>query len=142
MISIQTEDFDQGYEYRELQNLCGAGAVVTFVGLVREFQGQQPLYLEHYAGMTEKVLQDLEDTANKRWDLLATRIIHRVGELSPSEQIVFVGVASAHRAEAFAANQFLIDVLKTQAPFWKREGSHWVEAKSSDQKQAAAWLKN
>lgn len=140
-IRVQTEDFDQGAEYRELATGQQAGAVVTFVGRVRDFAGEeQHLWLEHYAGMTEKVLADLVKRAQDRWPILDTTIIHRIGQLSPGEQIVFVGVSSAHRHAAFAACEFLMDFLKTEAPFWKREGDRWVAAKDSDQAAAGAWL--
>src|SRR5690606_6940288 len=118
-----------------------AGAIVTFSGLVREFyegSGSGPrvhtLYLEHYPGMTEKALQDIVDEACKRWEVLACQVIHRVGELQAGEQIVDVGVAGTHRGEAFAAAEFIMDYLKTRAPFWKRqqtdEGSGWIESRS------------
>jgi molybdopterin synthase catalytic subunit len=139
-IRVQTEDFDQGAEYRQLASGGDAGAVVTFVGRVREFAGgDTALWLEHYAGMTEKVLEELVERARERWPILNTTIIHRVGELSPGDQIVFVGVSSAHRHAAFAACEFLMDFLKTEAPFWKREGDQWVAAKDSDQAAADAW---
>jgi molybdopterin synthase catalytic subunit len=140
-IHIQTADFDQGAEYRQLAQGTNAGAVVTFVGRVRDFSGKanDTLWLEHYAGMTEKVLEDLVAQARKRWELIDVTIIHRIGQLLPGEQIVFVGVSSAHRHAAFTACEFLMDFLKTQAPFWKREGDHWVAAKASDQAAADAW---
>lgn len=139
-IQIQTNDFDQGAEYRELAQGADAGAVVTFVGRVRDFAGEnKSLWLEHYAGMTEKVLADLVARARNRWPLLKIAIIHRVGPLNPGDQIVLVGVSSAHRKAAFAASEFLMDFLKTEAPFWKREGDDWVAAKDSDQAAADAW---
>lgn len=139
-IQIQADDFDQGAEYRELAQGTDAGAVVTFVGRVRDFAGDDKnLWLEHYAGMTEKVLTDLVARARNRWPLLKVTIIHRVGSLNPGDQIVLVGVSSAHRKAAFAAGEFLMDFLKTEAPFWKREGDGWVEAKDSDQAAADAW---
>lgn len=147
MIRVQTEDFDLQDEYRALQQDCPAiGAIVTFVGLMRDFNegdGVQSLYLEHYAGMTESVLEDICQQAKQRWKIKQIRIVHRVGELTPSDQIVFVGVSSAHRGDAFAACEFVMDFLKTQAPFWKREqtdkGSRWVEARQSDDSAAARW---
>jgi len=139
-IRVQTEDFDQGAEYRELATGHEAGAVVTFVGRVRDFAGaDQKLWLEHYAGMTEKVLADLVERAFERWPIIDARIIHRIGQLSPGDQIVFVGVSSTHRHAAFASCEFLMDFLKTEAPFWKREGAQWVAAKDSDQSAADAW---
>lgn len=141
-IRIQTADIDQGAEYVRLAQGTNAGAVVTFVGRVRDFAGHsgENLWLEHYAGMTEKVLEDLVAQARQRWELIGITIIHRIGQLRAGEQIVLVGVSAAHRHAAFAACEFLMDFLKTQAPFWKREGNHWVEAKTSDQAAADAWL--
>ena len=139
-IRVQTEDFDQGAEYRDLANGTDAGAVVTFIGRVRDFSGDhKSLWLEHYAGMTEKVLTELAERARRRWPIFDVTIIHRIGQLSPGDQIVFVGVSSAHRHAAFAACEFLMDFLKTEAPFWKREGDQWVAAKDSDQTAADAW---
>jgi len=146
-IRVQTADFDQGAEYKHLvecdqhTQATNAGAVVTFVGRVRDFTGQpgDSLWLEHYAGMTEKVLEDLVSQARQRWELIGVTIIHRIGQLRPGEQIVLVGVSSAHRHAAFSACEFLMDFLKTQATFWKREGQHWVQAKDSDQAAADAW---
>ncbi len=141
MISVQTDDFNHGYEYQNLIKNDVTGAVVTFVGLVRDFEkSSTSFFLQHYPGMTEKVLKNIEDEANTRWELNTTRIIHRIGELSINDQIVFVGVGSPHRKEAFRACEFMIDLLKTQAPFWKKEGDSWVEAKNSDQKAANVWL--
>ena len=139
-IRVQTEDFDQGAEYRELASGTDAGAVVTFVGQVRDFVGEdKTLWLEHYAGMTENVLADLLARARERWPILSATIIHRVGHLSHGDQIVLVGVSSAHRHAAFSACAFLMDFLKTEAPFWKREGDHWVAAKDTDHAAADAW---
>lgn len=140
-IHIQTEDFDQGGEYSLLAQGAGAGAVVTFVGRVRDFSSKEgdTLWLEHYPGMTEKVLHDLVAQARRRWDLMGVTIIHRIGDLRSGDQIVLVGVSAAHRHPAFAACEFLMDFLKTQAPFWKREGDRWVDAKTSDQVAADAW---
>jgi len=152
VISIQTEDFDLGREYEELRVIAGdPGAIVTFSGLVREvyLTGAEDadaivsLTLEHYPGMTEKRLQEIAVEANARWRLLATRIIHRVGRLTPREQIVFVGTASAHRQDAFAAAEFIMDFLKSEAPFWKKQetgaGSHWVEARETDAEALVRW---
>lgn len=140
-IRIQPEDFDQGAEYAQLAQGNQAGAVVTFVGRVREFAASSgsDLFLEHYPGMTEKVLNQIAEEVRERWDVGEIRIIHRIGNLHPGEQIVFVGVNSAHRKAAFAACECLMDFLKTQAPFWKKEGAHWVTAKAEDQCAAAAW---
>ena len=147
MILVQEADFDTQQQYQALQQDCPQiGAIVTFVGLMRDFnEGDQvsSLFLEHYPGMTEKVLEDIRQQAMQRWQLNQIRIVHRVGELAPSDQIVFVGVSSAHRGDAFAACEFVMDFLKTQAPFWKREqtpeGSRWVEARQSDDQAADRW---
>lgn len=140
-IRIQNDDFSQAEQYASLASGNEAGAVVTFVGRVREFAAQpdQSLWLEHYAGMTEKVLLQRVEQARLRWPLLGVRIVHRVGHLLPGEQIVFIGVSSAHRKDAFHACEYLIDYLKTEAPFWKREGDHWVAAKKSDQHATQVW---
>ncbi|MFO8141612.1 MAG: molybdenum cofactor biosynthesis protein MoaE [Marinobacter sp.] len=147
MISIQTEEFDVGAEYQALRaHGSGTGAVVTFSGLVRhsgDLSGVTVLFLEHYPGMTEQVIQGLIDEASQRWDVQQARVIHRVGRLALSDQIVFVGVCSAHRGDAFAACSFIMDALKTSAPFWKKEitgdGEHWVEQKASDRDRSQAW---
>ncbi len=146
MIRIQEQDFCLNQEYERLADNLSAGAVVTFVGLVRDFnQGEDVagLSLEHYPGMTEKSLLDIETQAKERWPLLDTQIIHRVGDLDLGDQIVFVGVSSAHRQAAFSACEFIMDYLKTQAPFWKKErteaGSHWVDARESDDSAAKRW---
>ncbi len=146
-LRIQTEDFDLAAEYQSLRQLSSSvGAVVTFTGLVRDFEGWgsiDSLSLQHYPGMTEKLLQEIVDQANSRWNLLGIRVIHRVGKLLPRDQIVFVGVASQHRADAFEAAQFVMDYLKTQATFWKKvdqDGKqHWVESKESDQAASQRW---
>lgn len=123
--------------------------MVTFTGLVRDFEGQgsiDSLSLQHYPGMTEKLLQQIVDQANSRWQLLGTTVVHRVGKLLPSEQIVFVGVASQHRAAAFEAAQFIMDYLKTKATFWKKVDQNgqqqWVESKASDQAASQRWATN
>ncbi|WP_336367441.1 molybdenum cofactor biosynthesis protein MoaE [Marinobacter sp. C2H3] len=147
MIRVQTEDFDPSAEYQALRATGnGTGAVATFTGLVRDSgdrQGVTGLELEHYPGMTEQVIQGLIDESSRRWDVQSVRVIHRVGRLATGDQIVFVGVASAHRSDAFAACEFLMDALKTSAPFWKKEltasGEHWVEQKASDRDRANAW---
>lgn len=146
-VRIQEADFDPAIEYNSLRNSgSGTGAVATFTGLVRDsgdLQGVTGLYLEHYPGMTEQVIRDLIRQARERWDIRRVTVIHRVGTLRLSDQIVFVGVASAHRGDAFAACQFLMDVLKTSAPFWKKEltetGEHWVEQKDSDLAVGGRW---
>ena len=149
-IRIQTQDFDLAEEYQKLRELSSTvGAVVTFTGLVRDFEVDSSidsLSLQHYSGMTETLLQEIIDQANKRWKLIGSSIIHRVGELQPKDQIVFVGVASQHRADAFAAAQFLMDYLKTKATFWKQVSQggkqHWVASKDSDADAAARWDSN
>lgn len=146
-ISVQTEDFNIQQEYDEL---CMAnaqdGAVVFFVGRVRDINQGDDVFsmtLEHYPGMTEKSLQTIVEQAKERWPLNRVRIIHRVGELLPADQIVFVAAASPHREAAFSGAQFIMDYLKTEAPFWKKEsvpeGERWVEHKESDQQQADKW---
>lgn len=147
MIQIQEQDFDTQEQYNLLREDCPKiGAIVSFVGLMRDFnEGDDvtSLFLEHYPGMTEKVLDDIRLQAMQRWSLIQVRIVHRVGDLAPSDQIVFVGVSSAHRGDAFAACEFIMDFLKTQAPFWKREktthGDRWVDAKQSDENAADRW---
>lgn len=140
MIRVQTEDFHLQTEYEQLQKHGHSGAIVTFVGSVRDFGGEGSFRLDHYPGMTEKVLEKIEQQANQRWDLISTTIIHRVGNLAAGDQIVFVGVSSRHRKNAFAACEYMIDILKTQAPFWKKEGDTWVDAKESDSEAADKWL--
>ena len=147
MISIQTDDFDAGAEYEALRGTGpGTGAIVTFSGLVRDsgdLSGVTGLFLEHYPGMTEQVIQGLIDEAGRRWDVQRARVIHRVGQLALADQIVFVGVCGAHRGDAFAACEFVMDALKTSAPFWKkeitREGEHWVEQKEADVARSRNW---
>ncbi|WP_422474161.1 molybdopterin synthase catalytic subunit MoaE [Endozoicomonas sp. ALB032] len=146
MISIQKDDFDPGYEQDQLSGNTGTGALVTFTGLVRdENLGDDVggLYLEHYPGMTEKTLQEIIDEAAERWPLQAIKVIHRVGQLQPGDRIVFVGVASAHRKAAFEICEFVMDYLKTRAPFWKKEttpeGDRWVDARESDEQAAKRW---
>lgn len=147
MISIQQEDFDVGAEYNALiANDTAAGAVVTFVGRVRDLNLARDvlgLHLEHYPGMTEKSLQTIVDEACTRWKILRYKIIHRIGDLHLGDNIVFVGVTSAHREDAFHAAEFLMDYLKTRAPFWKKEltkeGSVWVESQAKDTNAAKRW---
>jgi molybdopterin synthase catalytic subunit len=146
-VRVQTEDFDPGREIARLKaNNPKIGAIASFIGLVREMnEGEriQKMTLEHYPGMTEKALDAIVKEAQARWDLIDVMVIHRVGTLEPTDQIVLVVVASAHRGDAFAACEFLMDYLKTRAPFWKKEetpaGSHWVEARASDDAVAARW---
>ncbi|MFT5716141.1 MAG: molybdopterin synthase catalytic subunit [Oleiphilaceae bacterium] len=147
-IRIQEADFSIDEEYKRLRIAHPAknGAICTFSGLVREFgdrEGVTDMFLEHYPGMTEQSLQLIINQAAERWKLNEITVVHRVGLLCLSDQIVFVGVSSAHRADAFAACEFIMDYLKTDAPFWKKEchekGSHWVEAKESDQKRTKKW---
>jgi len=137
MIRVQTADFDPGLELEQLRRETPgqSGAMVSFTGLVRDLNaGEQvaQMTLEHYPGMTEKALAAIEQEAQSRWSLAGTVIIHRVGPLQPNDRIVFVAAASAHRKEAFRACEFMIDTLKTRAPFWKKEttpaGDRWVEA--------------
>ena len=146
-VRVQEADFDTG---RELDSLTrgrrDVGALASFVGLVRDVNdgaSVSGMTLEHYPGMTEKALADICAQAHARWDLIDTLVIHRVGALKPGERIVLVGVSSAHRGEAFAACEFIMDYLKTRAPFWKREdtpeGTRWVEAHASDDSAASKW---
>jgi len=138
MIRVQTQDFDIGAEIAALTSgRTDIGAVVTFTGLVRDVV----LELEHYPGMTERELERIEAEAHERWRLQASLIIHRVGKLAPGDNIVLVVTASAHRGDAFQAAEFLMDYLKTRAPFWKREGEKWVEARESDDEAAKRWSK-
>lgn len=137
MIRVQAEDFEPGDELEQLRNQQAgeAGAIVSFTGLVRDLNDGshiQQLTLEHYPGMTEKALAAIELEAQDRWSLAGSLIIHRIGPLQPNDRIVFVAAASAHRKAAFRACEFMIDTLKTRAPFWKKEttpaGDRWVEA--------------
>ncbi|KAA1172375.1 molybdenum cofactor biosynthesis protein MoaE [Marinobacter salinexigens] len=147
MISIQIEDFDVAAEHSALRSSgAGTGAIATFTGLVRDsgdMEGVTGLCLEHYPGMTEQVIAGLIEQASQRWNVREARVIHRVGRLTLSDQIVFVGVCSAHRGDAFAACEFIMDALKTSAPFWKKEltkdGEHWVEQKNSDLDKTKTW---
>ncbi|WP_066260300.1 molybdopterin synthase catalytic subunit MoaE [Hydrogenophaga flava] len=146
-VSIQTEDFDLSAEVARLRaDQKGVGAVCTFVGTVRDRndgQSVSTLELEHYPGMTEKAIEQMIDEASQRFDILGARVIHRVGLLQPLDQIVLVAVTSAHRGESFQACEFLMDYLKTQAPFWKKEqtpeGARWVDARVSDDAALAKW---
>jgi molybdopterin synthase catalytic subunit len=146
-IVIQNEPFDVAAIQDELMaNNSSVGALVTFVGLMRDMnEGDQvsTMFLEHYPGMTEKALQSIVDAAGERWDLMGIQIVHRVGELRPMDAIVLVAVISAHRGEAFRACEFVIDYLKTRAPFWKKErtqdGDRWVSARHSDSDAEGRW---
>lgn len=147
MIRIQTDDFDVGAEIDALRGRnTGIGAIVTFTGYVRDFAdgpALKAMTLEHYPGMTERELTRIDTEAFERFRLDASLIIHRVGRLTPGERIVLVVTASAHRQDAFYAAEFLMDYLKTKAPFWKNEetaeGSRWVAARDSDDQAAARW---
>ncbi len=146
-IRVQTQDFDLGMEVSTLRSgQPQVGAVVAFVGTVRDMNdgsGVSEMELEHYPGMTEKALEDIVAQAKTRWSIFDALVIHRVGPLKPLDQIVLVAVTSAHRGEAFAACEFIMDYLKTQAPFWKKEqtpqGARWVDARVTDDKALAKW---
>ena len=146
-VSIQTQDFDVSQELAALRaSDARVGAVCSFLGTVRERNDGSSvasMELEHYPGMTEKSISAMMDEAKKRFDIFAARVIHRVGLLHPEDQIVFVAVTSAHRGESFKACEFLMDYLKTQAPFWKKEvtpeGARWVDARVSDDQALARW---
>ena len=147
MIRIQEADFNVQDELDKFRKDCPKiGAICSFTGLVREFGDRTDLtgmFLEHYPGMTEKALQKIIDQAYDRWPIEQVSVIHRVGKLNLSDQIVFVGVSSAHREASFAACEFIMDYLKVDAPFWKKEltssSENWVEEKSSDQRRAERW---
>ncbi|HUW36192.1 MAG TPA: molybdopterin synthase catalytic subunit MoaE [Rhodocyclaceae bacterium] len=146
VVSVQSEDFDVGAEIAKITLGCKTiGAVASFVGLVRdgEDHGLSAMTLEHYPGMTEAALEDIVAQARSRWQLQAVRVIHRTGRLAPGDAIVLVIVACAHRGEAFAACEFIMDYLKTRAPFWKKEetasGGRWVETKDADDAAASRW---
>lgn len=148
MIKVTEEDFNVAEEYLALiDNNTQDGAVVFFVGLVRDFnQGHNiaGLYLEHYPAMTELALKKIVQQAKQRWPINQVRLVHRIGSLGVNEQIVFVGVSSPHRDSSFEATQFIMDYLKTEAPFWKKEitsnGERWVEAEHKDQQALKKWL--
>ena len=138
-IAVQKEDFDLGLEVKKISGNPKIGAVASFVGLVRDVE----MTLEHYPGMTERAIGKIVAEAQGRWQVMDCTVIHRHGALKPNDQIVMVAVASAHRGDAFAACEFIMDYLKTQAPFWKKEraegGERWVEAKASDDAAAERW---
>ena len=146
-VRIQTEDFDVSAEIAALRRgNPKIGAVASFVGVVRDVNDGDSvaaLKLEHYPGMTEKAIEAIVAEAKARWDIADVTVVHRVGELKPLDQIVLVVVAGGHRGDAFAACEFIMDYLKTRAPFWKKEqgaeGPRWVEAKTSDDKAAERW---
>ncbi len=148
-VSIQKQDFslDEEVKLLELEN-DEDGAVVTFCGRVRNKnlgENVSGLFLEHYPGMTEKSLSKIIEQATQQWKIGRVTVIHRIGQLTVGDQIVFVGVTSKHRHDAFAANEFIMDFLKVEAPFWKKEltdnGEHWLEARVSDQDKAKTWQK-
>lgn len=145
-IQVQTENFDQNAVYHWLSEQHSVGATTIFVGKVREMNlgdSVSGLFLEHYPAMTEKALAEIVAEARSRWDLQRIAVIHRIGQLNTGDEIVLVGVSSAHRGDAYAANEFIMDYLKTRAPFWKRErtaqGERWIEGRESDQQAAAKW---
>ncbi len=149
VIRVQEPDFDVGAEVAGLSaGRDDVGAIASFVGLVRADKASsdsavQVMTLEHYPGMTEKALGDIVEQAQTRWQLLGVRVIHRVGRLVPGDRIVFVAVSASHRGDAFAACEFIMDYLKTRAPFWKKEeseqGGRWVDARETDDTAAARW---
>jgi molybdopterin synthase catalytic subunit len=138
-VSVQLEDFDLSAEVRAISRDTKVGAVASFVGLVRDVK----MTLEQYPGMTERAIRKIVDEAAGRWQVMDCTVIHRYGDLAPNDQIVLVAVASAHRGDAFAACEFIMDYLKTQAPFWKKEhrsgGATWVEARVADDEAAERW---
>jgi molybdopterin synthase catalytic subunit len=146
-VSVRHADFDLSAEVAALRAAdAGVGAVVAFVGTVRDHSGAQDvsrMELEHYPGMTEAAIETMIEAAHQRFDIRAARVVHRIGVLAPADQIVLVAVTSAHRGQAFQACEFLMDYLKTQAPFWKKEGgaegSQWVDARSSDDAALQRW---
>jgi molybdopterin synthase catalytic subunit len=146
-VRVQREDFDVAHELEGLRaGDARVGAIASFVGLVRdvnEASEVRAMTLEHYPGMTEKALAQIVEEARSRWNIVDALVIHRVGELKPGDRIVLAAVAGEHRGEAFAACEFIMDYLKTRAPFWKKEqtpaGERWVEARSSDEEKASRW---
>ena len=144
-ISVQQQDFDPGAEIEAMRGAM-AGAIVSFVGVARDLSDGFPvdsITLEHYPGMTERSLEEIVRQAQARWNLSQVRLIHRIGLLRPADRIVLVATASSHRDDAFDACRFIIDYLKTRAPFWKREtgrlGSRWVEARDTDERARQRW---
>lgn len=150
MVRVQTEDFDLGFEISQLRTGLGdIGAVAAFLGTVRDINHDysvRTMELEHYPGMTERALEEIETKARSRWPIDGVSIIHRVGVLQPCDQIVMVAVTSRHRHAAFEACEYIMDDLKTRAPFWKKEatsqGAHWVDARESDFDAAARWAED
>jgi molybdopterin synthase catalytic subunit len=138
-VKVQAEDFDISTEVIDISMNTRTGAVASFVGVVRDV----PMTLEHYPGMTENAIKKIVEEARSRWEILDYAVIHRYGELQPGDQIVLVAIASSHRADAFSACQFIMDYLKTQAPFWKKEhhpdGARWVNALEADDEAATRW---
>jgi molybdopterin synthase catalytic subunit len=149
-VRVQTQDFDTGFEINQLRHARkDTGAVVSFIGQVRDLnEGDtvSQLTLEHYPEMTEKALEAIVSQAQNRWDIFDAIVIHRVGTLQPTDQIVLVAVSGAHRGEAFKACEFIMDYLKTEAPFWKKEvtnqGERWVDAKLTDDDARERWIEN
>jgi molybdopterin synthase catalytic subunit len=149
-VRVQSEDFDLGREIEAMtRGRLAVGAVASFIGLVRDANdgaGISEMTLEHYPGMTEAALEDIVAQARGRWDVMDVLVIHRYGRLLPGDRIVLVVVTGAHRGEAFAACEFVMDYLKTRAPFWKKEvtpeGSRWVDARSSDDRAAERWTRS
>ena len=147
VVRITEDDFDIAAEHQKLKSVT-AGAIVTFTGTVRDLAdgGLQAMTLEHYPGMTESEIETIVSTAKARWPLTAVSVIHRVGRLQPLDNIVFVGCASAHRGAAFDAANFIMDYLKTNAPFWKKEdgpdGAKWVDARDTDTAALARWQRS
>jgi molybdopterin synthase catalytic subunit len=150
MISVQTEDFDHGEQYKVLRESASSdGAIVTFTGLVRDFNADgtvSNIFIEHYPQMTHKSLQEIYQAAKQKWELGQIHIIHRIGMLAASDQIVFVGVSARHRHNAFCAAEFIMDYLKVNAPLWKQEGTadgmKWVDSKTSDSTAMKRWQTN
>ncbi|EXI61939.1 molybdopterin guanine dinucleotide biosynthesis protein MoaE [Mannheimia granulomatis] len=146
VIEVQEAEFDQNHIYRWLSEHHSVGATTIFIGKVREMNlgdNVSGLYLENYPAMTQKALKEIVNEARSRWDLQRVAIIHRIGQLHTGDEIVLVGVSSAHRGDAYHANEFIMDYLKIKAPFWKREqtqnGERWIEGRESDQFEAEKW---
>ncbi|AAP96201.1 molybdenum cofactor biosynthesis protein MoaE [[Haemophilus] ducreyi] len=146
VIEVQQAPFDQHAIYQWLSEPHSVGATTIFVGKVREMNlgdNVSGLYLEHYPAMTKKALQEIVNQARQRWELQRIAVIHRIGQLHTGDEIVLVGVSSAHRGDAYLANEFIMDYLKTKAPFWKREttaeGERWIESRESDEQQLEKW---
>ena len=142
-VIIQEQDFNAGLEINKLQQNNSSGAIVSFVGSVRGNDDFQALEIEHYPKMTKNAILQIVDQASKRWQIIDSLVIHRIGKLAVNQQIVLVAVSSKHRGIAFSACEFIIDYLKTQAPFWKKEyskqGSHWVASRDSDLQAKSKW---